>query len=55
MTENLLSAGDIKPKSFEQLKIVNPHGAEYWSARDLQVLLGYSQWRGGSKKLSPAP
>ena len=55
MTENLPSAGDIKPKSFEQLKIVNPHGAEYWSARDLQVLLGYSQWRGGSKKLSPAP
>ena len=31
--------------SFEQLKLVNPHGAEYWSARDLQPLLGYSQWR----------
>ncbi len=45
MTENLPSTGDIKPRSFEQLKIVNPHGAEYWSARDLQVLLGYSQWR----------
>ena len=30
---------------FEQIKRVNPHGAEYWSARDLQVLLGYSQWR----------
>jgi hypothetical protein len=27
------------------LKRINPHGAEYWSARDLQALLGYSQWR----------
>jgi hypothetical protein len=31
--------------SFEALKRVNEHGAEYWSARDLQPLLGYSQWR----------
>ena len=31
--------------SFEHLKRVNEHGAEYWSARDLQALLGYSQWR----------
>ncbi|MBI4825816.1 MAG: DNA damage-inducible protein D [Nitrospirae bacterium] len=32
-------------KSFEDLKKANEHGAEYWSARDLQPLLGYSQWR----------
>lgn len=32
-------------KSFEQLKSVNEHGAEYWSARDLQPLLGYNHWR----------
>ena len=31
--------------SFESLKRTNAHGAEYWSARDLQPLLGYSQWR----------
>jgi len=31
--------------SFEGLKKVNAHGAEYWSARDLQPHLGYSQWR----------
>ncbi len=31
--------------TFEQLKQINEHGAEYWSARDLQPLLGYSQWR----------
>ena len=31
--------------SFEALKLTNDHGAEFWSARDLQPLLGYSQWR----------
>ena len=32
-------------KSFEDLKQTNAHGAEFWSARDLQPLLGYDQWR----------
>lgn len=32
-------------KTFEELKQGNEHGAEYWSARDLQPMLGYSQWR----------
>jgi len=31
--------------SFEDLKKVNEHGVEYWSARELQWLLGYAQWR----------
>ena len=31
--------------SFESLKKINEHGIEYWSARDLQTCLGYSQWR----------
>ena len=35
----------IAGKSFEDLKQVNEHGAEYWSARALQPMLGYSQWR----------
>jgi DNA-damage-inducible protein D len=35
----------IGGKSFEELKKTNRHGAEFWSARDLQPLLGYSQWR----------
>lgn len=35
----------IGNKSFEDLKKVNEHGAEYWSARELQPLLGYTQWR----------
>nr|ART40252.1 K391 [uncultured bacterium] len=35
----------IAGQSFEDLKQLNEHGAEYWSARALQPLLGYSQWR----------
>ncbi len=33
------------PLAFEELRQTNEHGAEYWSARDLQSTLGYSQWR----------
>lgn len=39
---NVPTIGD---QSFEELKRANEHGAEYWSARDLQPLLGYAQWR----------
>ncbi|MDP2806281.1 MAG: DNA damage-inducible protein D [Gallionellaceae bacterium] len=35
----------IGNESFENLKQSNDHHAEFWSARDLQPLLGYSQWR----------
>lgn len=41
-SKNVPTIGD---QSFEELKRSNEHGAEYWSARDLQPLLGYSQWR----------
>lgn len=34
----------IGGQSFEELKRSNDHGVEFWSARDLQPLLGYSQW-----------
>jgi len=34
-----------RSKSFEELRKINQYGAEYWSARDLQPLLGYNQWR----------
>lgn len=40
--ENLPAIGN---KSFEDLRQTNDHGAEYWSARDIQSLLGYNQWR----------
>ncbi len=32
-------------ESFEDKRRINEHGAEYWSARDIQPLLGYDQWR----------
>lgn len=31
--------------SFESFKKLNKHGVEYWSARDLQLCLGYSKWQ----------
>lgn len=31
--------------SFESLRKVNDYGIEYWSARDLQPLLGYIKWQ----------
>jgi DNA-damage-inducible protein D len=40
---NQMAAQDTQ--SFEAMKQINEHGAEHWSARDLQPLLGYSQWR----------
>lgn len=30
---------------FETLQLTNEYNAEYWSARDLQPLFGYSQWQ----------
>ena len=43
MSDDSLPA--LHGKSFEDLKQINEHGAEYWSARDIQPLLGYDQWR----------
>lgn len=40
--KNLVPMGS---RSFEDLKKVNEYGAEYWSAREIQPLLGYTQWR----------
>jgi len=42
ISKNIPTIGD---QSFEDLKQSNDHEAEFWSARDLQPLLGYSQWR----------
>lgn len=39
---------------FEELKKLNEHGAEYWSARELQPHLGYSQWRRFEKTIEKA-
>ena len=44
----------IRPTTFEELKQVNQYGAEYWSARDLQPLLGYTQWRSFENAINKA-
>jgi len=51
MTENLPQVGGA---SLEELRQVNQHAAEYWSARDLQKLLGYTQWRSFEKAIQKA-
>jgi hypothetical protein len=35
----------VSGRAFEDLKRINDHGAKFRSARDLQSLPGYSQWR----------
>lgn len=42
---NSINVPTIGDQSFEKLKRANEHDAEFWSARDLQPLLGYAQWR----------
>jgi DNA-damage-inducible protein D len=32
-------------KTFEEIKRINEYGSEYWLARDLALVLEYSQWR----------
>ena len=52
MPEDNLS--QLQRVNFEGLKKTNDFGAEYWSARDLQPLLGYRQWRGFEKAIQKA-
>ena len=41
---NLIAfAEDTNP--FDKIKQVDENGNEYWLARELQPLLGYTQWR----------
>ena len=32
-------------KDFESIKKIDEHGVEYWTARELMSVLGYSTWR----------
>ncbi len=46
MTKNeIATLGALGGERFEDLRQTNDYGAQYWSARDLQPMLGYSQWR----------
>ena len=36
---------DYSKKIFEDIKHIDEFGNEYWLARELQIILGYQQWR----------
>ena len=36
---------EAQSPDFESIKQISPYGAEYWSARDLAPLLGYTKWQ----------
>ena len=42
---NEIDSPSLENQPFENLRHLNEHGAEYWNARELQVLFGYTQWR----------
>lgn len=44
----------VSRTSFENLRQVNQHGAEYWTARGLQPHLGYRHWRSFAKAIAKA-
>jgi DNA-damage-inducible protein D len=39
---------------FEAIKMTNEYGQEFWSARDLQDVLGYTEWRKFSNVINKA-
>ena len=32
-------------QTFEDIKHIDENGVEYWYARELQIVLGYTEWR----------
>ena len=40
--------------SFEEIKHIDENGQEYWLARELQGVLGYTEWRNFSKVIDKA-
>ena len=36
---------DFVVKSLESKKRIAPNGEEYWMGRDIQLILGYTEWR----------
>ena len=41
----IISTDNDQPRSFDDIKQVDSDGNEFWSARDLMPLMGYSVWR----------
>lgn len=46
--------GRYNEEIFERIKHVNENGQEYWSARDLQIILEYTEWRNFENIISKA-
>lgn len=44
----------VTESPFESIKHINEHGQEYWTARELQPLLEYEQWRRFSNAIDKA-
>ena len=36
---------EYNKKTFEDIKHIDEYGNEYWEARELQIILGYKEWR----------
>ena len=49
-----LDTTDSHQSPFEKIKHLDENGDEYWSARELQTILGYSQWRRFEDSISRA-
>ncbi|MCL1802014.1 MAG: DNA damage-inducible protein D, partial [Eubacteriaceae bacterium] len=48
---------DLKAKEykrFEDIKHIRDDGSEYWSARELSLVLDYTQWRNFTKVIDKA-
>ena len=41
-------------KKFEDIKYIREDGSEYWSARELAIVLNYVQWRNFQKVIDRA-
>ena len=56
MKENLALNAQVNGPSrdFESIKKLDENGVEYWTARELMVLLGYSRWEAFEDVISRA-
>ena len=52
MTQEIMPVGPAK--DFESIKKVTPEGVEYWEARELMSLLGYTDWKNFIKVIDRA-
>lgn len=51
-TKELLK--EFKERTFDDIKHINEHDNEYWEARELMEVLGYSKWENFNKVIDKA-